>query len=242
MGDKDPKSKVKEFITDVVEYFKTPPAPEPELNDVIGKTEQKGKFYIVPGYGKMSQKQFNAFFYSSNLVILGHKMRPFEKAVNRYNLEIRRLKSINIYSFSRSEMNDANRDTLERRIAIMLKNWELEYRNNSKSTDATKALNRIRTLQMQMIRTKSKGIGEIFSGTFDKYYYDITHLDRISRYDAANSTTSALTHKKVKFSGNANDLINFYENEIDFIEDTYLDDMNDRVKSNTYYLNKLKNI
>lgn len=248
MGGSGPESKAKEVVQDVVEFFKTPPAPEPELDTLLRLTRQDGKYYLVPDFSKdpsgkivtkMSHRQFNSFIYKSNIEILGRKKRPFEMAVDKYKVEIRSLKSMGAASFRRSETNDANIESLESRIKIMLENWDVQYRNKRSSTQAQRELERIRELQRQLGRMRSQTTDEIFGGTFDKYYFDIAELDRLSKNYAQNGGNLNVTYKKETFTGNVNDLISFYEHEIDFIEDNYLDDMNKRVRSNTYYLNKL---
>lgn len=223
-----------------------PPTPEPELDSFRRLVRRKGSKYSMPtritkdgkgrSYKEVSQKEFNRLICDMDIRILTKRKRPYEIAIKRYQTEIRKVHTRNASSLRRAEVRDTDRELLEKRIETMLHNWEFEFRNKRSSKSAKRRKEKIRVLQRKLNQMKPEGIDETLTNTFIKYYFDPDELDRVANgYAKPRAKLGKMEEKTKQWTGDGEDLIDFYKAEIDFLEDSRLEELDLRIKINQAY-------
>ena len=238
-----------------LEYYRQrypEPIPEPELDHLIKYVRRDGKNFLVPKrmvngkphgkvYIRMTPSRYMRFLYTKNIEYITRRKRAYDAAISRYKLEHRKLQTYGATSIRRGETHDSERTSLESRIEIMLHNWRLKYRNKGSSPSAKRALGKIKALQRKLARMKPQTSGELLTGTFNKYHFDVDKLNAAADKHAAGDRLVLRGVRKItKFTGHLVDLQKFYTEEIGFLEDQYVEPLTLRININRAYREPLK--
>ncbi len=178
----------------------------------------------------MDQREFNRFVFRANIEVLNTKLQPYKAIKDIYNKEIEavklRLKAGNL-DFSK---DDENRKAVVERIKLMWEQYETRFRNK-KHTQEAKDFRETILAVMRTVPTKGN-IETHHQGKFRKIYYDV------------NQVAALVAQKKqpapqiTAWEGDLKKLIDFYEGEVDYMEDKFMEPLNKKIEANKEWSKK----
>lgn len=204
-----------------VEYEYPQPPIEPE---VISLAQQWAKLNPPP-----KTKTLNRWIYGKNIEVLQKRIAVFKLIVDVYNREIKIIEEYLSTAVQRASMD---RDSVKGKEEIVENMWDEYrrlYRGRESTPEAQRYRNRIIALQNNL--PKAKKVDQYVIGKYTKYYYDLGEAKKVADARAGGGTDQPKC-TTVLFEGNLSDLVDYYEDQIEYIEDNYLEPLDERLKAN----------